>query len=74
MKRWKQTFSRGYIEQAFRRAGVRVEALRHGVENAPYLQREDAIRAAMGKATVTKAKEELPPVKASIVEACLGLS
>ena len=43
-RRWKQTFSVGYIQQAFTRACVR-EALRHGEENAPFLQRIDALRA-----------------------------
>ena len=39
-KSWTQTFRRGYIEQAFRRCCAR-EALLHGVENEPYLGRED---------------------------------
>ena len=70
LKRWKQTFKRGYIEQAFRRAGVR-EAIRHGVENQPYLQRVDAQRAATGKAWVTKkVEEEEVQAVATIYEAC----
>ena len=61
-KRWKQTFTKGYMQQAFKRAGVR-EGLRHGVENAPFLQREDARRAALGKVSETKRdKEEVPTI------------
>ena len=39
-KSWTQTFSRGYIEQAFRRCCAR-EALLHGEENEPYLMRSE---------------------------------
>mmetsp|Transcript_13807 Transcript_13807/g.29920 ORF Transcript_13807/g.29920 Transcript_13807/m.29920 type:complete len:207 (+) Transcript_13807:1497-2117(+) len=39
-KLWRQTFRRGYIEQAFRRCCVR-ESLLHGEENVPFLQRSD---------------------------------
>jgi hypothetical protein len=34
-------FTRGYMEQAFRRLAVRAEKLLSGAANAPYLQRED---------------------------------
>ena len=37
---WKQAFTKGYIEQAFRRACV-AESLLHGAENEPFLSRED---------------------------------
>ena len=37
---WRQTFTRGYIQQAFERVCVRAE-LRLGPENAPYAQRAD---------------------------------
>jgi hypothetical protein len=46
-RRWKQTFKVGYIQQAFTRACVR-EALRHGPENAQFLQRVDAQRTNTG--------------------------
>ena len=39
-KKWSQVFSRGYIEQAFRRCCVK-ESLLHGEDNLPYLQRAD---------------------------------
>jgi hypothetical protein len=39
-RRWTETFSRGYVEQAFRRVCVRAELL-HGEDNQPYLQRSD---------------------------------
>ena len=58
-RRWKQTFNKGYIEQAFARTCVR-EAIRHGEENAPFLQRVDARRAALGKDTNGKRKREDP--------------
>ena len=48
-KRWKQTFTKGYIQTAFTRTCVR-EALLHGEENAPFLQRTDARRTQIGKA------------------------
>ena len=52
-RKWKQSFSVGYITQAFTRATVR-EALRHGKENEPYLLRVDAVRANTGLAGVQK--------------------
>ena len=56
-RRWKQTFTKGYIQQAFTRTCVR-EAIRHGEENAAYLQRVDAIRAATGVAGAGKRKRD----------------
>ena len=38
--KWRQTFTRGYLEQAFRRCCVKGKLL-HGEENQPYLQRAD---------------------------------
>ena len=40
IKKWSQTFTRGYVEQAFRRCCVK-EKLLHGEANKPYLQRAD---------------------------------
>ena len=45
-RKWKQVFTKGYIQQAFERVTVR-ETIRHGADNAPFLQRVDARRAAM---------------------------
>ena len=39
-RRWQQTFTRGYLEQVFRRVCVK-EKLLHGEANKPYLQRAD---------------------------------
>ena len=44
---WKQTFTKGYMQQAFTRMCVS-EALKHGEENAPFLQRKDILRANTG--------------------------
>ena len=66
-RRWKQTFTVGYIQQAFTRACVR-EALRHGEENLPYLLRVDAVRAANGVA-VPQRKRAMAPMR-SIHEMC----
>ena len=52
-RRWTQTFKVGYIQQTFTRACVR-EALRHGPENAPFLQRVDAQRTNTGIAAPHK--------------------
>ena len=46
-------FSRGYIEQAFRRVCVR-SSLIHGSANAPYLQRKDHALLAEGKVAQPK--------------------
>ena len=40
VERWRQSFTRGYIQQAFERVSVRAE-LRLGPENALYAQRSD---------------------------------
>ena len=58
-RRWRQTFNRGFIEQAFRRACVR-ESLAHGPENEPFLQRADVRRTSTGR--LTKASSRLPVV------------
>ena len=50
---WESAFTVGYIQQAFSRACVR-ESLQHGPENAPFLQRADARRTAVGRATVSR--------------------
>ena len=69
-RRWKQTFNRGYIEQAFTRACVR-ESLQHGAENAPYRQRVDVRRTTTGKATVSrKSAEDSPAVMRPMTELC----
>ena len=59
-RRWKQAFTVGYVQQAFTRACVR-ESLRHGEENAQYLQRSDNKLVSEGKASkavLSKAKGE----------------
>ena len=71
-KIWKQTFRRGYIEQAFRRVSVR-ESLQHGADNAPYLQRADAVRTTMGKASVYKKYKDDVPTPATMRDLCAGL-
>ena len=66
-RRWKQTFNRGYIEQAFTRACVR-ESLQHGEENRPYRQRVDVRRTSTGKATVSRIKcEDSPAVRRKMI-------
>ena len=60
--KWKQTFTMGYVQQAFERACVR-ESLQHGEENAAYQQRADARRKAAGKAITSRkahARKVLP--------------
>ena len=47
-KSWSATFTRGYIEQAFRRVCVRADLI-HGVENERYLQRADERLRSKGK-------------------------
>eukprot|EP00966_Prymnesium_polylepis_P080492 1864991-Prymnesium_polylepis.1 len=72
-RRWKQTFKRGYIEQAFTRACVR-ESLQHGEENRPYRQRVDVRRTTTGKASSgRKSAHESPAVMKSIAELCAEL-
>ena len=67
-KEWRQTFTRGYIEQAFRKCCVR-EALLHGEANTPFLQRSDWKLKQKGvKAEkVVKEEAELPPTVRSRV-------
>jgi hypothetical protein len=52
-KSWYSSFSRGYIEQAFRRVCVR-SSLIHGSANSPYLQRKDHALLAKGKVVQPK--------------------
>ena len=75
-RRWKQTFKRGYIEQAFRRVCVR-ESLAHGEANAPFLQRKAALRVSTGKAAPTAPKflDGTPvPARPSIYSQCCSLA
>ena len=53
---WKQSFTKGYIQQAFTRMCVS-EALKHGEDNAPYLQRADILRANTGLGQVKKERD-----------------
>ena len=58
---WKQTFTRGYLEQVFRRGCVS-EALLHGPENLPYLGRTEHALLDKGlKKENTKSEREVPP-------------
>ena len=50
---WKSTFTRGYIEQTFKRAVVRAELI-HGKDNQPYLQRADARLLDKGRSTASR--------------------
>ena len=54
---WSQTFKKGYVEQAFKRAAVRAELI-HGEENAPYLLRTDHRLLGTGKAATKKAEAD----------------
>ena len=63
-KIWKQTFRRGYIEQAFRRVTVR-ESLQHGPKNARYVQRADVCRTSVGKASLYKKMQADEPAASS---------
>ena len=58
-KEWSATFTRGYIEQAFRRVNVRAELL-HGPENAAYRQRSDIRLLEKGRVAAPKAEREKP--------------
>ena len=72
-RRWKQTFNKGYIEQAFTRACVR-ESLQYGEENAPFRQRADVRRTSTGKATLgRKGAHESPAVMRPLTEVCAEL-
>jgi len=66
--KWKQIFTKGYIEQAFSRACVS-ESLKHGEDNLPYLQARDARTKAAGKANAYKKfSEETPSAMRSMRE------
>jgi hypothetical protein len=72
-RRWKQTFNKGYIEQAFTRACVR-ESLQYGEENAPFRQRADVRHTSTGKATLgRKGAHESPAVMRPLTEVCAEL-
>ena len=71
---WKQTFTRGYIEQAFRRCCVK-EKLLHGEENQPYLQRHEWKLKNKGvKKEKVKTERAVPLTVRSCVEAEMDLS
>jgi len=53
-KLWTQTFTRGYIEQTFRRLAVRAELI-HGEANERFLQRKDHTLKDKGKVAKDKA-------------------
>ena len=52
-------FSRGYIEQAFRRLVVKSD-LRHGEQNMPFMQRKDHVMVGSGLQTAAHIKSEGP--------------
>ena len=54
---WRQCFSVGYIEQAFKRLVVEQE-IRHGEQNERYLQREDHLLRTQGLTGVKKEHAE----------------
>ena len=63
---WRQTFTKGYVQQAFTRQCVS-EALRHGPDNAVFLQRKDARTVGKGRSSV-KAESRKPVVRSSVRE------
>ena len=65
-KTWRQTFTKGYIEQAFTRQCVS-EALKHGPDNASYIQRKDARMIGKGRSSV-KPESCKPLVRPSVRE------
>ena len=68
-KKWRQTFTRGYVEQAFRRCSVK-EKLLHGEANLPFLQRTDWKLISKGVKAEKKATERpVPPTVRSRVAA-----
>ena len=69
IKKWRQTFSRGYIEQAFRRCCVK-EKLLHGKANEPFLQRTDWKLKAKGVKSESKSTERVVP---PTVRSCLAV-
>jgi hypothetical protein len=71
-KIWKQSFRRGYIEQAFRRVSVR-ESLQHGADNAPYLQRTDHRRKTVGKGNTYQKVKVADPETRTIRQLCAEL-
>ena len=69
ISKWKQSLSRGYIEQAFRRVCVK-EALLHGQANQPFLQRRDWKLREKGVKSESKSTErEIPPTVRSSLAA-----
>ena len=61
VKKWRQTFARGHLEQAFRRVCVKGKLL-HGEEDRPYLQRADWNMKQKGvKSEHKRTDRELPP-------------
>ena len=66
-KKWRQSFTRGYIEQAFRRCCVK-EQLLHGEANQPYLQRTDWKLKEKGvkRERVQSERELLPTVREQV--------
>ena len=70
IKKWRQTFTRGYVEQTFRRCCVK-EKLLHGEANVPYLQRTDWKLKRRGVKSEAKVKDErpIPPTVRSRVAA-----
>lgn len=67
--KWSQSFTRGYIEQCFRRLAVR-ESLLHGRENACYLSREDWKLKMKGvkREHVSKERDVTPSVRSSLAQ------
>jgi hypothetical protein len=60
-------FTRGYIEQAFRRCCAR-EALLHGEENEPYLSRSDwSLKEKALKAEQKVSERPVPPTIRSLM-------
>ena len=54
---WKDSFTVGFVEQAFKRAVVEHD-IRHGEENAPYLLREDITLREQGLTGVKKERKD----------------
>ena len=54
-KTWRQSFTRGWVQQTFERLCVR-QSLIHGEENARYLQREDVKLKTRGKVSAAKVR------------------
>ena len=61
---WRQSFNKGYIQQAFERVSVRHRLLR-GEENQPFLQRQDARLLGQGRtSTAPKTMSRVAPYTA----------